>query len=420
MKKIVKVMISALLALILLLSVFSCTKNEEKAQESENTTQATDTSDTSDTSDVPQDPSGTEPNDPPESTDTVVKLNSNTAGIKILGVRGLLSDTQINCDYSGSGIEFSVFLTDRTLSFSAESSAPCYFKAYVDGEEWKTITGDTYYELNGKGIISLSGLPAGQHTVRLVKATEASIATAQLTAMTFTGVLSSSTPADNANYIEFVGGANCVGKGNIGADDGYKGQDATLAYSYLLAQALGADYSVTAMSQSFPLSVKAEEAKAMYLLSSAARDGNAKYGFERKATAVVVDLGASDFALNGKDGVSAQAFAEAYESLLLLIRDKNGSDCKIICVYDSANGEYASAISDVAKKLGGQKAGYYTCQMDTNGDGKLSAEEQNAFLDGLSKVTDNALRGVITEKTLDVEEKGDGLSVSYGDLVTLR
>lgn len=411
-----------LLALCMLLGMVSCdfftiTDPEDFTETPSDTTDTVTEDITTGTSEE-KDTSTPENNDPPVD-ENVILLNSNTKGIKILGERYIPSNAQINCDWSGSGIEFSAFLTDRTVSFEVISSGTCYFRAYVDGAPWKTITGGTYYQVGASGLITLSGLPAGQHTIRLVKVTEASLATAAITKMRMTGVLQTTAPSKSDLYVEFVGGAETVGMGLIATNkNDHTAEDVTLAYPYLIANALKSDYAITALSQSIPLSTNGADAMGLYQLASPGRSETEAYSFARKANAVVVNLGASDFAAREQEGVTAEAFAASYEAFLQLIREKNGADCKIVCIYDAYCGEFSTAITNTLSKLGGQAAGFYSCQM-TSGDGVMSVSEQAEFAVSLQTVLELALDGIITERELDTEENGDGLDISYDDFIDL-
>ena len=147
---------------------------------------------------------------------STLELHSTVSGIRLLGERFIPSDSQINLDWVGSGIEFVIHNIDRTIIFAGESSAACLFRVYVDGEVWRTVADEEYYILNGKGNIFISALPVGTHTIRIVKVTDPSLAIAKLTSMTYTGTISESVPPANDLYIEFVGGAETVGMGLLG------------------------------------------------------------------------------------------------------------------------------------------------------------------------------------------------------------
>lgn len=420
-----KKLLAILLATLLLLSLVACGRDTEDPAAGETGTDTTAPADTTpaptptpdNTDDGDDEGDGGDEGTPPADDDgdietVTVELNKNTKGIKFFGERRIMSDTQINLDHSGSGIEFVLRNTSLSLAIEANSSAPCRFKVFVNGNLFESPLGDEYYEINGKSIISLSGLPLGNVTIRLVKITEAALATAELTKMTFSGILSSSTPADEDLYIEFVGGAETVGTGLV-AGEGYAAQDVTKAYSHLLAEELDADYAITSFGNAALTSIA--DVAALYAKASPVRDAAAEYAFTRKADLVVVDLGAVDAVLSATDEtVTPAAFAEKYEALLTAIRAKNGEDCKIVCVYTSAMGDFGTAVVNTCRvELGGQPEGFYNCQMAMGEDKALDADERAAFLTLLETIAEAALEGTITERELSTGENGEGLKVDF-------
>ncbi|MBO5203904.1 MAG: hypothetical protein J6A83_07215 [Clostridia bacterium] len=97
-------------------------------------------------------------------------LNSRSWGVKTLGVRTLESDTQINCDWSCSGIELNIAHYGGDITFSVGSSDSCHFKVFVDGAVVKGPKIPTQYHVvdSEKDEIVLKDIPEGEHTVRLV------------------------------------------------------------------------------------------------------------------------------------------------------------------------------------------------------------------------------------------------------------
>ncbi|MBE6547233.1 MAG: hypothetical protein E7668_07370 [Ruminococcaceae bacterium] len=409
-----KKLLAILLTTLLLLSLVACGKDVEDPAGTETGTESsapagttpapTPDDDESDDKNADDENKGGDEQTPPDSNGaTTVELNKDTKGIKYLGVRGILSDSQINCDHSGSGIEFVLQNKASTLTVELTSSDPCRFKVFVNGELTKNDLNEDFHEIFGEGKIELTDLPLGNITVRLVKITDQALATAELTKLTFTGTLRETAPADKDLYIEFIGGAETVGSG-ISAGDAYAGQDVTKAYSYLLAEALNADYSIISMEAVIA------DAVAAYELASPERDADAKYGFTRKADMVVVDLGSVDAADTALD---ANAFAEKYEELLTAIRAKNGEDCKLVCLYTASMGDLSKTVQSVCRQeMGGQQDGVYLCLRNAEG-----AE----FVDDLKAVADAALAGTITERELGTAENGEGMKVNLKeDFVSVK
>lgn len=410
MKKIFAVFLS----LLLLLHLASCAKDKGSVDVSDSSA-LSDSADNEQSADDTNDDSDIDEDDKGSNDDKAIVLNKNTPGIKILGGRGIASDTQINCDPSGSGIEFIINNRSSSLMIEATSSAVCRFKVFVNGDLHKNAFGSDYHEINRNGIIILQNLPTGEVTVRVIKITDQYTSTAQLTKLSFDGeIKTDSAPTDRELYIEFIGGSELSG---AFASDGAKAeQDITGSYGYLLAEKMEADYSIFSLSSNMALTKTADVA-AFYSKASPARDTDAIYDFSRKANVVVVDLGSVDAALSATDAtITSERFAEKYEMLLDAIREKNGETCKIICVYTPGEGEFGTAIKDVCKnKMGGQSGGVYTCQRSTGANGILGIQESIDFCNKLKTYVEAAIIGKLIEGELTSETNGDGLKVSFKD-----
>ncbi|MBE6546925.1 MAG: hypothetical protein E7668_05755 [Ruminococcaceae bacterium] len=408
MLKNMKKIVALLLAFLLLLGMVACGKDVEDGAE---TTAGTETSaptptptptptpDTDGEGEGEGDGEGEGGGSTIQTTTTA--LNASTTGIKLLGGRTVATDSQINLDHSGSGIEFVLRNSGRSLAFEVISSAACRFKVFVDGELCKPISGEAFFEVNGKSLISVGSVPMGNHTVRLVRITDQAVATAQVTKVTYTGIISADTPDNNDLYIEFIGGTEAVG-----------GEDVTSAYSYKLAEAMKADYAIVSMLTAV---TGADDLSARYTKTAVKRDAAAEHGFARKADVVVIDLGALDV-----ENADTEAFTAKYKSLVDVIRAKNGEDCKIVCVYRWNFGELGNAIQTLCREtLGGQQDGVYLCQMVVGEDLVLDATEAAEFVTTLQGVVDAAVKGIITEQELDAEESGDGLVADFNTFVPL-
>ena len=314
-----------------------------------------------------------------------VNLNNNTEGIKILGERNLSSASQINCDWSCSGVEFEVETSGGQMVFRAGADGDsCYFRAYVDGEAWNN--GETpYYKVNtNDSTIVLEDIPEGVHTIRLVKVTGYTIARAQLYSVTFRGTINTNAPQDRDMYIEFVGDSICCGYSVASADgkttDGsYAAQDGTMAYPYLIANELNADYSVMALSGQ-GLLIGSPGIERGYRYESWSRNPAALYEPERKADVVVVNVGTNDFGNKDKDeyGITEDKFEQAYINLLKSIRSSNGEECKIYCVYGVMNDTFQAQIERACAYMGGEQEGIYACLLQPQTeDGQHPNAEQN-------------------------------------------
>ena len=286
-------------------------------------------------------------------------INSTTNVIKVLGERCLESNQTLYADWTASGLEFKATTTTKSdIVFTANSTAPVYFKAYVDGKLWKNDGAD-YYTVSGPTKIVLKNVPAGTHVIRLVKATGYLLGQAEISAVEVAGTISA-TPANDL-YIEFLGDSISCGWGVVGANDGgYQSQDGTLAYPYLVAQALGADYSILGLSGRGVVYGTDYNFDKNYLQASPARS-TAAYDFERKADIVVINLGTND---RGNHADTAE-FEAGYVRLLESVFAKNGSDCIVYCLWGAMNDAYNTQIQSAIATYRASHAGaqIYTLEL---------------------------------------------------------
>ena len=226
-----------------------------------------------------------------------------------------------------------------SVFFLANAASSCYFKAYVDGVAYKNGTSE-YFTVTTQGTtIELKDLSSGEHTIRLIKVTGYTLATAQVSSITLNGTIDPVAPAKNDLYIEFLGDSISCGWGVIGNHDGgYASQDGTKAYPYRVAERLNADYSITALSGCGVIygSLNFDN---NYLHASPSRS-NEEYGFTRPADIVVINLGTNE---EGNHANAAE-FEEGYLRLLRNIFSKNGENCVVYCLWGAMNGAYNQKI----------------------------------------------------------------------------
>ena len=152
--------------------------------------------------------------------------------------------------------------------------------------------------------------------------------------------------------IEYVGDSITVGKGVFSNGGTYASDDpahaATYAYSYLSAQALNADWRITARGGCGYLRTTETGGSCPKTMSQMynyvnpfAADGDLiSYGFERKADIVVLALGTNDTA-------SGDTFKQAVRDMIAQIRSKNGN-VPIVLQYNMMISAHAQELVDVA------------------------------------------------------------------------
>ncbi len=367
----------------------------------------------------PGDGTPTTPDDSYKEFEQTVQLNSTTKGIKLLGERAKTSSEQLNVDWIGSGLEFVYESKGGTVTVNVNSSDACYFRVWVDGAAKNNTDGTPYFMMNGVRKLTFD-VPAGEHTVRVIRVSEPTLAEVHFICVTFYGtLLEDKVPADSEQYIEFVGGNTATGWGILGSETKpYKNQDGSLAYPYLTAMAGGYDYSITALANEGLLVGNIGMAEA-YLKASLRGDAG-NYGFSRKANAVVVDLGAEDFAAKDTEGITAEDFAKAYTELLLNIYAKNPG-CKLYCLYNATNDSFKTAVLESCARLGGEAAGIYTLEL-TRAAGEIpTAAEQQAYATALAARLTATKDQAVTQApalpvgTLTNVGHGNGMEIDYND-----
>lgn len=388
----IKRIIALLIALMIGVGCFAaCSEKEDTPDaDSQETVDTSDNTDNNDSTD--SDKTGNNDKDD-EDKETLkpqtFKITSTTPGVKVLGVRNLTSDNGLHMDWSCSGAEFGIDLKGGTVRLSFKASANCFIRIWVDGNEYKQ-NGSEYFTISNMiGSIALNDIPAGKHTIRVMKVTGYTLARAELTGVIFAGSMVTDLvdTADKDTYIEFVGDSITCGWGTIGEHTGaYTDQDGTYAYSYLLAKELDADYSMTALSGQGLLCGDPGVTNG-YLYADPIGNGETKYDFARKADIVVINIGTNDYS---NKNVNEADFRAAYLNFLRTVREKNGDGCKILCLYNTMNDTYANAILSAVEEFGGTLAGVTTYKLNrAEGNHHPNIAEHQAYASVLKDVIKN-------------------------------
>ena len=365
---------------------------------------------TADTDESIPDTTTEEPGTTDENTDkmpnqkpvaTRYSVTANTPGIKVLGVRHQPADDRLDLDWACSGLEFAVDLEDGNIRFDFSLTGYCNLRVWIDGQVYMKdddpifVIGPTYNSL------TLTNVEAGQHMIRLVKINDYSTCRISLGSITFIGTILENV-TDAERYIEFVGDEITTGLGNVGNHGSiYEDQDSSLTYAYMLAQAVNADYSITALNGQGLITGNPGLDKA-YLYADPFDNMNEQYAFARKANLVVVNVGTVDFSRD----VGEDAFKAAYLELIEMIREKNGAVCNILCLYNAVNDTYKNAILAACEEFGGEAEGVYTFELARAAGVAPTAEEHAAYAEALrSKV--NELSTPFTPAFGDITS-GDG------------
>ena len=320
-----------------------------------------------------------------------VKLSSNISGIHVYGKRVLENRNYLNCDYSGSGIEFVVDSEGGDILLATKTEGACRFLVTLDGE---SISADGYVTVDGSADIVFKNLIPGKHTVRVIKLTGYEQATARFYSLKFYGkILSSEAPAEKPLLVEFLGGDAATG---LGIND----QDATKAYPYLLANALETEYSIMGLKDTDLLNTM----KSVYTLASYKKEAETLHTFATKADATVIHV--------GSNGMDAEAFTAAYRALLASVRENNGVKSRIVCFYNAEDTVAATAITALCNEFGGERSLYFAYALSVKDSGALTAEEQIALKDAMLPLLKTALETEAPSNSL-VVGNGDKIEIDF-------
>ncbi|MBE6546252.1 MAG: hypothetical protein E7668_02275 [Ruminococcaceae bacterium] len=341
MKQLTIKLLAILMVILLIAGCVACSKKEDVGTDSD-----TDIADSQPIASVIPE---TETDEVTEETEKgpgkliVRKLFDGQKGLKILGERTLSSEDYVYLDWPGSGIELAMECNGGKVVFRISGNGSV--RVWLDGEPVKNAKGELIHA-TASGNLMLENVEAGEHVIKIVKVDGYSNRL-QIPNVMFDGDLAQTAPADKRMYIEFVG------------DAAMGGTDVTETYPYLLAEAMDADYAITARDGfCFTSGDGLYNVGDWYGYASKGRDDTVTYKFPRTADAVVVDLGTTD----AENQTSAERFGEEYAELLITIREKN-PDCKIYCVYGSQTDTFNTQILTACQVLGGEEAGIYTLEL---------------------------------------------------------
>ena len=154
------------------------------------------------------------------------------------GPRSAWSATTIKANFSGTGISANLY-----------SSGDNWYTVVIDG----VVQAPLHVGADVGGSVTLaSGLAAGNHTIELVRRTEAWVGDVQFRGFTATGGQMLAAPTPSTRRIEFIGDSITAGYGNEGTSPSQhfttQNENAYLAYGSVTARALGADQFTIAWS----------------------------------------------------------------------------------------------------------------------------------------------------------------------------
>lgn len=304
----------------------------------------------------------------------------------------------VSCDFTASGIEFSGIMSGE-VTLSLECDRATYFTVYVDGER-------SEYRLYADSSISCITLASFEgedtHSIRVLKQTEPQWSLAVLKEISVKGKLDDA-PARKDKYIEIIGDSITCGYGNLtvnGTQDAGQAvyEDGTLAYSFMTAEALNADYSIVGCSGiGIDKGWTDFSESDFYPKASFYRDRNgADYEFVRVPDLVIINLGTND----QSRGSTENDFKAGVRALINYIRDSYGSDVPVVWAYNMMGNGRFDWTKTVLEDMGGESNGLYYVQLEQNNEGGAGHPDLEA-----QRLASETLTRFIVDKKILTNEK---------------
>ena len=268
-------------------------------------------------------------------------------------------------------------------------------------------------------LVLAENLPAGNHTFEVYRQTEHRGAEVGIASIVMNGDFNEK-PEDNRLYIEFIGDSISTGFGALGttsdSDGGSpKWQDATAAYPFLTAKALGADFSDVCYSGiGAKYGWQDPNMLNFYPYQRWQYDRNTQYNFNaRQPDVVVIALGTNDIAMEGEKGITVEQRLAGYQELLDMVRTKNPNS-KIVWIYGMMKDDDNARIPAIIEENGGAAEGLYSLELVTNTAGAgwhPSAAGQQKFADDLvAFLNSDVLVRYVGDELVDGDDADDKYS----------
>ncbi|MBP5288561.1 MAG: hypothetical protein J6Z79_01630 [Clostridia bacterium] len=298
--------------------------------------------------------------------------------ILILGERTYIEDGALTVNWPCSGFEIKFESPEGTdFAFSLDTNYQNYIKVIVDGTP-----------INNRFAISSKtekktvarGLEPGVHVIRVLK--DGQIGTAAGNYCKFTAVHLEGTILHTENdpkplYLEFIGDSIWCGGGALGntanSSTFANETSGSAAVPYLTAQAMNADYNVTARGSIGVFSrFPTENGKNMlelFPLLNGYRD-DTPYTPRRTPDAVIICLGTND------PKSAAGDFVRDGKTFIREIREVYGKDVPIVWTYGMMNRlHFHTELEMIQKAMGGEENGIYLLQLKYGQNGSGSGAD---------------------------------------------
>jgi lysophospholipase L1-like esterase len=246
-------------------------------------------------------------------------------GVRWVGRVDARNPSAVKFAWSASGFVATVSGTKISARLATEGAPSAFFQPVIDGNVGPR------FEIPGGGLLQTitlgDGLSPGDHTVELYRETEGMYGHSVFVGFV-DGTLKGA-PAPSGRLIEVIGDSISAGYGNLGNEThppwdnkcsfSFETESAYQSYGAMVGRALDAEVSIVARSGwGIYRAIDGDPAGVLSAVYADAlgTEGVPAWSFERKADAVLVNLGTND----SNKGDPGKAFEDSYVAFLRTVR----------------------------------------------------------------------------------------------------
>ena len=257
---------------------------------------------------------------------------------RVLG-RAIYDDKGLICDYSASGIEFTLDCAGTLWASVDPASGSARFRAYVDG-----VMGESIALSKDRPTLPLfCNIEPGVHTIRIIRDTQVAKSLVRLSGVTASAKKETIQATEPKKLFIEINGDSISGGAGLYGGPKWTGSaySAGRSYGLLAADLLNADCTI--VSRGGIGLQKKTPSDLIYDYQNYYRDTETKYTFSRKPDLVVVALGTND--------KKEEGYYEQYKKFIAQIRDRyQDSSLKMVIMYNMMNALHADAFLKIAEE----------------------------------------------------------------------